>query len=198
MAASGASPSSSSALRSAWMRWKALRLPWRKRFLVGQDLHGNTFWEFKDALSASRMRRIVKYRAPAHHSDVKVSPQWHQWLRYTRSDPPSLEEQVRDVLRLRQLKVLARQADERWENKRRVGDAMDQGVLEPAMEVGGGGGLGKARSTEEAREREREVRELEGEKTDRREDPWKQARRNPGEEFQPESWGGRPAEKKRP
>ena len=94
--------------------------------------------------------------------------------------------------------MLARQADERWENKRRVGDAMDQGVLEPAMEVGGGGGLGKGRSTEEGRESLRRVGELEGEKTDGREDPWKQARRNPGEEFQPESWGGRPAEKKRP
>ncbi|KAM3444793.1 hypothetical protein NHJ13734_001143, partial [Beauveria thailandica] len=31
----------------AWLRWKSLRLPWRKRFLVGFDLQGNTYWEFR-------------------------------------------------------------------------------------------------------------------------------------------------------
>jgi NADH dehydrogenase [ubiquinone] 1 alpha subcomplex assembly factor 2 len=173
---------------------------------TGQDLHGNTFWEFRDALSpASRMRRIVKYRVPAHHSDVEVSPQWHQWLRHTRAEPPSLEEQARDVLRLQELKVLSRQADERWESKRRVGDTMDHGerrVLEPTMELGGGGGLTKGSRLEEeggTREREKEVGEVAGlaGTRDAREDPWRRARRNPGEEFQPESWGGRPAEKKR-
>lgn len=31
-------PSSSSALRRAWLRWKSLQLPWRKHFLVGESL----------------------------------------------------------------------------------------------------------------------------------------------------------------
>ena len=56
-----------------WYRWKALKLPWRKQFLVGADLVGNTFWEFKDALHAGRWRRIVKYSRKAHYGDVKIT-----------------------------------------------------------------------------------------------------------------------------
>ena len=59
--------------RRVWYRWKALRLPWRKQFLVGHDLAGNTFWEFKDAINAGRLRRIVRYGHEAHYADVKIS-----------------------------------------------------------------------------------------------------------------------------
>lgn len=63
----------------AWFKWKTLRLPWRKTFLVGFDLSGNTFWEFKDALNTNRMRRIVKYNNKTpHYSDVKVTRQ--SWI----------------------------------------------------------------------------------------------------------------------
>jgi hypothetical protein len=50
-----------------------LRFPWRKRWLVGFDLEGNTFWEFKDALHALRNRRIAKYHRSTHYGDVNVS-----------------------------------------------------------------------------------------------------------------------------
>jgi uncharacterized protein (DUF2461 family) len=43
------------------------------RISQGTDLAGNTFWEFKDALKAGRMRRIVKYNPKTHYADVKVS-----------------------------------------------------------------------------------------------------------------------------
>ncbi|KAH0274182.1 hypothetical protein KCU84_g19818, partial [Aureobasidium melanogenum] len=49
------------AIKQAWYKWKSLRLPWRRKWLVGADLSGNTFWEFKDAINAGRMRRIVQY-----------------------------------------------------------------------------------------------------------------------------------------
>lgn len=40
---------------------------------TGVDLAGNSFWEFKDALNAGRLRRIVKYSRHAHYGDVKIS-----------------------------------------------------------------------------------------------------------------------------
>ena len=39
----------------------------------GQDLRGNTFWEFKDALNAGRFRRIVKFDPKTHFADVQVT-----------------------------------------------------------------------------------------------------------------------------
>lgn len=87
-----------SPINSLWFKWKSLRLPWRKMFLVGklsfttssqlqvvaivllvsdessgQDLSGNTFWEFKDAVNANRLRRIVRYNPRSHYADVKIT-----------------------------------------------------------------------------------------------------------------------------
>ncbi|KAH8789576.1 hypothetical protein BGZ57DRAFT_850472 [Hyaloscypha finlandica] len=131
-------------IRKAWYRWKSLQLPWRKRFLVGLDLQGNTFWEFRDTLSShkNRMRRIVQYPASTHYSDIKISPQWHQWLRHTRLDPPSLTEQSQDLMRQRNLKVLAAEADARWAAKPSFLDAPGhaRGQPLPALEVEDPGG----------------------------------------------------------
>lgn len=66
-----------SALKQAWYKWKALRLPWRRQFLVGADLSGNTFWEFKDALHSNRWRRIVKYSKQIQYADVKITRKFH-------------------------------------------------------------------------------------------------------------------------
>ena len=60
-------------LRQLWYKWKTLKLPWRRQFLAGADLTGNTFWEFRDAINAGRWRRIVKYPIRVHHADVKIS-----------------------------------------------------------------------------------------------------------------------------
>lgn len=40
---------------------------------AGNDLSGNTFWEFKDQINANRLRRIVQYSPQAHYADVKIS-----------------------------------------------------------------------------------------------------------------------------
>ena len=88
--------------------------------MTGQDLYGNTFWEFRDALNHDRWRRMVKGRSRAtlaSLSDVHLSPQWHQWLRHTRNDAPSMQEQAADVQRQATLKVNAQLADERWAAK---------------------------------------------------------------------------------
>ncbi|EXJ77853.1 hypothetical protein A1O3_09012 [Capronia epimyces CBS 606.96] len=107
------------AVRDLWLRWKMLRLPWRKKFLIGQDLQGNTFWEFKDTLNPGRWRRIVNTNRRTHFSDVQISPQWHQWLRQTRADAPSLQEQAADIQRQTLLKHNAQLADKRWAEKPR-------------------------------------------------------------------------------
>lgn len=85
-------------VNSLWFKWKSLRLPWRNMFLVGessirrrplsirltwlvsltrhalgQDLAGNTFWEFRATKDAARLRRIVKFDPRTHYADVKVT-----------------------------------------------------------------------------------------------------------------------------
>lgn len=116
------------------------------------------------------------------------------------------------MLRVRQLKILAQQADQRWADKESVLDV--PGVRVPAMEIRpgkrmhgegedkerrrAGGVLSEERGDDEGVgvRGEKKV-EVEQETVKEKADPWKQARRNPGEEWQPQTWGGRPAEKAR-
>ncbi|TKA30699.1 hypothetical protein B0A50_02419 [Salinomyces thailandicus] len=126
--------------KQLWFRWKTLRLPWRRQFLVGADLAGNTFWEFKDALQANRWRRIVKYSQQAHYADVKISPQWHQWLRHTRIDAPSIQEQQYDVSRQEMMKQLAAKADDRWKSIPSFLDSPKQQQPQPGLELKDPGG----------------------------------------------------------
>lgn len=81
------------------------------------DLSGTTFWEFRDPLNPSRPRRMAQHDRRKHYADVQMSPAWHQWLRHTRFDAPTVEEQQADVQRQLQLKQLAQLADERWASK---------------------------------------------------------------------------------
>ncbi|RYP26005.1 hypothetical protein DL767_008211 [Monosporascus sp. MG133] len=158
----------------AWYKWKSLRLPWRKRFLVGLDLRGNTYWEFRLARgdptshpsrttpSASAhqsqqnqnqnqgypFRRIVHYPRSTHYSEVTVPPAWHQWLRYQRASPPTLEEQFADAARQERIKVLAAQADARWaakpsyldapgtQSRARAQQTQQEGREQPGREMG--------------------------------------------------------------
>ncbi|KIH88276.1 hypothetical protein SPBR_07771 [Sporothrix brasiliensis 5110] len=127
---------------NTWYHWKALRLPWRKQFMAGRDLEGNTYWEFNDVRHSQsaamanarpgdgiRMRRIVKYPRGTHPGSVQVSPQWHQWLRHVRDDAPSLLEQQREVARQEQMKVLAARADARWAGAQRVDGPVEPDAL---------------------------------------------------------------------
>ena len=86
------------------------------------------------------MRRIVEYPRSTHYSDVKFSPQWHQWLRHTRSDPPSLTEQSQDLVRQEQLKILAARADARWAAKPSYLDGPERQQALPATAIKDPGG----------------------------------------------------------
>ncbi|KAH7631645.1 hypothetical protein B0T09DRAFT_303242 [Sordaria sp. MPI-SDFR-AT-0083] len=108
-----------SPLKRAWYKWKAIKFPWRNKLLTGLDLAGNAYYQFRPTRSTIRWRRIVQYPGgrSTHFSDVAVPPSWHQWLRYTRDEPPTIEEQEAEVARQERIKVLAKMADERWEAK---------------------------------------------------------------------------------
>lgn len=96
-------------------------IPFRKRFFVGYDLSGNTYWEFTIDGNMSRLRRKLE---PFEQSIFKVDhfesvpPQWHQWLRRTRHDAPSLQELIDDQLRQQKMKILAEHAEQKWQNEK--------------------------------------------------------------------------------
>ncbi|KAI5465757.1 hypothetical protein BGZ63DRAFT_400203 [Mariannaea sp. PMI_226] len=194
----------------AWFKWKALRLPWRKRFLMGYDLEGNTYWEFRlirGSQSNERWRRIVNYPRSTHYSQVKVSPQWHQWLRHTRRDPPTIEEQQSDVVRQEQIKALAAQADARWEAKPKVMEAPETTAQRLAP-------INAADSVQQASEQQQQQQQqqhqqhqqqmirasrkpLKEEVTEKKEDPWAKSRaQGPGEDWQPAAWDPAAAKKR--
>lgn len=84
------------------------------------DLEGNTFWEFRHRLSASRPRRTVVFRDKSldwvDYASA-VSPAWHQWLRALRIHAPTIDEQLADNTRREVLKRNAALADARWAAK---------------------------------------------------------------------------------
>lgn len=216
--------------RQLWYRWKSLKLPWRRQFLIGADLAGNTFWEFKDALNSNRFRRIVKYSAATHYGDVKISrthasspivcigtdeyeAQWHQWLRHTRSEAPTMQEQQYDVSRQAMMKQLAARADERWKSVPSFLDSPARQQPQPAISPRDPAGYAPQTEPEQhqgvmsAVEDPVKVQEVsagkdtkevdEGRfkggarerKPEREEAPWqKQQRGAPSENWQPQAW----------
>ncbi|KAF7589752.1 hypothetical protein BBP40_003901 [Aspergillus hancockii] len=190
-----------SPVNSLWFKWKSLRLPWRKSFLVeivetGSDLSGNTFWEFKDALNAARYRRIVKFNPKTHYADVQVNPQWHQWLRYVRADPPSIEEQQQDILRQMQIKQLAKLADERWASKPSYLDMPKTQQPAPATQTTDATLKPSSQAANEASPAQsspatpmpQTKEEGHSEAPAAKENPWTKAKGNPGEDWQPKAW----------
>ncbi|KAJ5138461.1 uncharacterized protein N7515_003309 [Penicillium bovifimosum] len=180
-------------VNSLWFKWKKLRLPWRKSFLVGQDLRGNTFWEFKDVLNSSRLRRIVRFDPKTHFSDVQVTPQWHQWLRHVRQHPPSIEEQKQDLVRQAQIKQLARLADERWASKASYLDQPKTQQTVPPTQVSDATLNPRSAdpvSTQQAPASATAVPEATPAQPQApKENPWAKAdAAGPGEEWQPKAW----------
>lgn len=109
-----------SLFKALWLKWRSLKnIPFRKKFFIGYDLNGNTYWEFYLENPNERRRRIVEYRDPAPHyinsaTSKDLPPQCMMWLRRTRPDFPTLTELANDVARQERMKILAKQADERW------------------------------------------------------------------------------------
>lgn len=83
-------------------RWRLLweRLV-RKRHYVGYDLDGNQYFEFDNALRPNRPRRMVDFKTGNWREarEDRLPVQWLTWLKYTRNDPPTIEELEADVQR---------------------------------------------------------------------------------------------------
>ncbi|KAL8713799.1 MAG: hypothetical protein Q9220_002326 [cf. Caloplaca sp. 1 TL-2023] len=194
----------SNPFRSLWLKWKSLQLPWRKRWLAGTDLNGNSYFYFRPTLS-QKPRRLLQQNPLVPYSDIQIPVQWHQWLRHTRPAPPSIQELQIDVQRKAELKQLAAAADARWASKPSVLDAPRRRNQE--LGVGGGdtrtgfvgrqgesvGGSGVSNGQGQrlnAGVKGEDVRDSWGEgERGRGKNPWKKDRpKNPGETYQPASW----------
>ena len=163
-------------------------------FFTGMDLAGNKYWFFRTTSNA-RPRRIMENNPSIPYSDIKIPPQWHQWLRYTRPDPPSIPELQHDVQRQENLKQLVRAADERWAAKPSVLDKPRRGNQELAIgdgeirgTVGQKGETGEARGADGVETQEVvELKKREGREKGK-EDPWKIRQGKAGEDWKPEAW----------
>lgn len=199
---------STSGLNGIWLRWKSLRLPWRRHILIGSDLNGNTFWEYfpKGISRAARPRRILRPSRKMHHSDVQIAPSWHQWLKQTRVEAPSIQEQVADVQRIQQLQVNARLADARWEAKPRYIEKPKTGDGQVSAQRKTFGGVDEVKADgptavggemprTEPEWKEGVRRGVDTQIPEGTPNPWKKAEEtghNPGGKWQPEPWSPGP------
>lgn len=107
---------------TAWqrlvLRWKMLRLPWRRRVFTGTDMLGNLYWEVYNPASPRRPRRIVDTREKTLMAGMDLHPEWIAWLRYRRYDAPTLEELHADLRRQQLLQVNAKALDAKWSRER--------------------------------------------------------------------------------
>ncbi|KAF3221451.1 hypothetical protein TWF192_008640 [Orbilia oligospora] len=198
--------------KKLWLRWRSLRFPWRRRYFIGMDLEGNTFWEFRDRLVAYRPRRIMDFRGGVHslanYSEFKVDPQWHQWLRATRFEPPSIQELQDEVTRQKIMVERARLADERWAKAgtllKKPGEKEFRRLQASARatEASDGSLIGKIQEMEKEKERvpvrvgkETTVQDMEERWKIEREKREQGRPSAPGEGFQPAAWAPRAGER---
>ncbi|KAL6232736.1 hypothetical protein BDW75DRAFT_13340 [Aspergillus navahoensis] len=182
-----------SPINSLWFKWKSLRLPWRRSFLVGYDLAGNTYWEFRDRLNAGRFRRILKPPSRTHYGDVEVSPQWHQWLRYVRAEPPSIQEQQEDLLRQQRIQLLADMHKKKWEAEQARLDTPTGQTPGPATQTSDP--TLKAGSNAPGSGPKRRRNDPAQDETSAKEDPFFRPKDAPGEKWEPESWTPKPSKR---
>ncbi|MEW5963814.1 MAG: NADH:ubiquinone oxidoreductase subunit NDUFA12 [Pseudomonadota bacterium] len=66
---------------------------WNQGRLVGEDEHGNRYYEQKKGVGPlGRPRRFVTFKSMSEAS--LVPPEWHGWLHYTHDEPPTAESYV--------------------------------------------------------------------------------------------------------
>lgn len=123
--------------------------------------------------------------------------QWHQWLRQTRHDPPSIREQQADVARQARLKHLAVLADERWASKPSLLDRpnIQSGLGTVPRDPAGYAGQTELEEKEGVRSAVRTPGEIGQGKGGKEDNPWKRQRGGPSEEFQPAAWSPGPVKR---
>ncbi|EKV07111.1 hypothetical protein PDIG_73850 [Penicillium digitatum PHI26] len=202
-------------VNSLWFKWKKLRLPWRKSFLVGEDLAGNTFWEFKDVMNAARFRRIVRFDPKTHYSDVKVTREYRQkmqarsWTTYLYSGTKgyeTLESQLTYYLNAAQWHQWLRHVREHPPSiQEQEQDLVRQAQIKKLARLADERWASKASFLDKPKTQQQPPTTQINEatlnqlikpapapaepKTQKVENPWtKEKKANPGEEWQPEAW----------
>ncbi|CAI5759837.1 unnamed protein product [Candida verbasci] len=159
-------------IKSKYPWWKIIKfkfqarrdVPFRRKWFVGYDLYGNTYWEFTIDGNLSRLRRKTEpYKPELFQVDYfkNIPPQWLQWLRRTRERPPSLNELIEDQLRQQRLKILSQQADVKWRNEKMR--------LENELSMKLQNELDKAKIENE------EYKKIQEKQSENNEDPWRLA-----------------------
>lgn len=136
-----------------------------------------------------------------NYSEFKVDPQWHQWLRATRVEPPSIQELQDEVTRQKIMVERARLADERWAKagtllkKPSEKEVRKLEASARATEASDGSLIGKIQEMERQKERvvekvgrETTVQDMEERLKVEREKREKGRPSGPSEEFQPAAW----------
>lgn len=86
--------------------FKLAKVPFRRKWFRGYDLEGNSYWEFQLSSTLPKRRMVKQIQKTGLAFDVP--PMWSQWLRFMKSDPPQLEDLIREEERVRRLKELVR------------------------------------------------------------------------------------------
>ncbi|KAH3677133.1 hypothetical protein WICMUC_001888 [Wickerhamomyces mucosus] len=86
-------------------------VPFRKKWFLGYDLEGNSYWEFQLSKSLPKRRMVKQLHKTG--MDFQLNPRWLQWLRFTRKDPPKIEELVAEEERIKRVKYLAHEINEK-------------------------------------------------------------------------------------
>ncbi|EEQ39652.1 hypothetical protein FOB63_002456 [Clavispora lusitaniae] len=144
-------------------------IPFRKKFFVGYDLHGNTYWEFTIDGNMQRLRRKLEpYEEKFFKADYfdTVPPQWLQWLRRTREQAPTLQELMNEQIRQQNIKILAQHAEAKWYNEKQRLENENQLKLQAELEK-------VEKENKEFEERQRKMKDAE--KTTES-DPWASAK----------------------
>ncbi|KAK8081396.1 hypothetical protein PG996_000177 [Apiospora saccharicola] len=198
----------------AWFRWKALRLPWRKRFLVAPWLttslpinQAPTFQATPTGSSASPAAPLppplpifppTSPRPTTRAGGASSNTRARRTSRTSTSrrsgtsgsgtsarTPPTISEQQGDVLRLARMKVLAAEADARWAAKPSFLDQPEQQPKRAVRDVPEPVATdGGAMAAQGGKETVTEEVKKELEK----DDPWKKAATGPSEDWQPAAW----------
>lgn len=144
-----------------------------------------------DHSSSSKPQKTTAGRNIADSFSDSIA-QWHQWLRYVRQHPPSLEEQQQDLVRQAQIKHLARLADERWASKPSFLDKPKTQQPLPPTEPAEPSVNPTTESPQEPSTSTPSTSTPKPASTKpkpSKEDPWAKANPgNPGDTWQPESW----------
>ncbi|CCG81439.1 Putative uncharacterized protein [Taphrina deformans PYCC 5710] len=116
--------------------YKSIRLPFRRKVFRGFDLDGNKFYESYNPLTPNKWRRTVQYVHDGHYTDNNVTPQWMSWLRYTRPNPPTMDELRGEVVRIQSTRLNAQLISRRWEEERERLSGLNQASLsEPQVQT---------------------------------------------------------------